>query len=190
MKLQRKEKWSGEGQGMLTDAGQADEEEIRAGSSLSELLLRLPRLSVGTVPRPPACTLYPRNYGPSLRSPKEQESSLSSLEFSAPFLQSRPVNASPSPLPAHHYSNAMPMNWPVCCFSRAVLSLRCHKPQMKHVVVGWTSTAFQQISANDELLMLHETRGLCVTAVSAFYSLLFLPRAVDTGAFVDCTCCV
>ena len=37
---------------MLTDAGWADEEKIRAGLSLNELLLHLPRLSVGTLPQP------------------------------------------------------------------------------------------------------------------------------------------
>lgn len=45
-----KEKW--EGEGMLTDAAGADEEKIRAGLSPNELLLHLPRLSVGTLPRP------------------------------------------------------------------------------------------------------------------------------------------
>lgn len=52
MKLETKEKWFGEGEGMLTDAGWADEEKIRAGLSLNELLLHLPRLSVGTLPQP------------------------------------------------------------------------------------------------------------------------------------------
>ena len=50
MKLEMKEKW--EGEGMLTDAGRADEKKIRAGLSLNELLLHLPRLSVGTLPQP------------------------------------------------------------------------------------------------------------------------------------------
>lgn len=66
---------------MLTDAGWADEEKIRAGLSLNELPLHLPRLSVGTLPSALPCTLYPRSYTPSLRSPWEQESSLSALEF-------------------------------------------------------------------------------------------------------------
>lgn len=75
-----KEKLSGEGEGMLTEAAWDDEEKIRTGLSLNELLLHLPRLSVGTLPALP-CTLYPHSYTPSLRSPWEQESLLSALEF-------------------------------------------------------------------------------------------------------------
>lgn len=50
MKLEMKGTW--EGEGMLTDASWADEKKIRAGLSLNELLLHLPRLSVGTLPQP------------------------------------------------------------------------------------------------------------------------------------------
>lgn len=49
MKLEMKEKWSREREDALTDAGWADEEKIRAGLSLNEPLLHLPRLSVGTL---------------------------------------------------------------------------------------------------------------------------------------------
>lgn len=52
MKLEMKEKLSGEGEGMLTEAAWDDEEKIRTGLSLNELLLHLPRLSVGTLSQP------------------------------------------------------------------------------------------------------------------------------------------
>lgn len=112
------------------------------------------------------CTLYPRSYTPSLRSPWEQESSLSALEF-------LPLAAdllTPVPLPsAHHSSSLSPLQHTLDeCNSyesgsvlltrlirpQAVLSLRCHKPLVKHVVVGWTPVAFQWVPANDELIWL------------------------------------
>lgn len=71
----------GVGDGLLTDVGWDNEGKIRAGLSPNELILHLPRLSVATSPSALPCTLCPRSYTPSLRSPWEQESSLSSLEF-------------------------------------------------------------------------------------------------------------
>lgn len=76
----------------------------------------------------------------------------------------------PVPLPsAHHSSSLSPLQHTLDeCNSyesgsvlltrlirpQAVLSLRCHKPLVKHVVVGWTPVAFQWVPANDELIWL------------------------------------
>lgn len=56
---------------------------------------------------PPAlpCTLYPRSYTPSLRSPWEQESSLSALEFSTPCRRADLLT--PVPLPSAHHSSSL-----------------------------------------------------------------------------------
>lgn len=58
-KWSRKETVQGEGEGILTDVGWANEEKIRIGLSLNEQLLHLPRLSVATLPqRCPAPTAH------------------------------------------------------------------------------------------------------------------------------------
>lgn len=51
------------------------------------------------------CTLYPRSYTPSLRSPWEQESSLSALEFLPPCCRADLLT--PVPLPSAHHSSSV-----------------------------------------------------------------------------------
>lgn len=82
-------------EGMLTDVD--GDEEDKAGVVSPTSPTSISRHS--PAPSAPPCTLYPRSYTLSLRSPWEQESSLSFPGISSPLLQSRPVNAGPSSQP-------------------------------------------------------------------------------------------
>lgn len=105
MKLEMKEERSTAGEGTLTDAGWADEEKIRAGvvskGAASPSPTSVSRHSPPALP----CTLYPRSYTPSLRSPWEQESSLSALEFLPPCRGADLLT--PVPLPSAHHSSSL-----------------------------------------------------------------------------------
>lgn len=79
--LEVKEEYSREAEGILTDAGWADEDEDK-GRDVSKWAASPSPTSISRhSPSALPCTLCPRSYTPSLRSPWEQESSLSALEF-------------------------------------------------------------------------------------------------------------
>lgn len=106
MKLERKENGSRERErGMLTDAGWADEEKIRGRVVFKWAAPPSPTSISRHPPSALPCTLYPRSYTPSLRSPWEQESSLSALEFLPPCCRADLLT--PVPLPSAHHSSSL-----------------------------------------------------------------------------------
>lgn len=80
-------------EGILTDVDRDEEDKAGVVSPWSPTSISRHSPAPSAAP----CTLYPRSYTPSLRSPWEQESSLSFPGISSPLLQSRPVNVGPSP---------------------------------------------------------------------------------------------
>lgn len=85
----------------------------------------------------PPCTLYPRSYTPSLRSPWEQESSLSFPGISSPLLQSRPVNAGPSSQPPTILPPA-----PVPAANPRVNAVSCEPGVVLFTLLIWPRDAF------------------------------------------------
>lgn len=116
----------------------------------------------------PALHPLPTQLHPFIKEPMGTRKLIVRRGISAPCCRADLLT--PVPLPsAHHSSSLSPLQHTLnecnsyesgsvlltCLIQpQAVLSLRCHKPQVKHVVVGWTPTTFQWVPANDELIWL------------------------------------
>jgi len=153
------------------------------------------------------CTLYPRSYNLSLRSPWEQESSLSKLEFSAPCCRADLLT--PVPLPsAHHSSSLSPLQHALneCnSYESGSVLLSCFIQPRGGFILGVTNLKWSMLWLDE--LQRHSSGSLQVmssrcgmrlmvctfTAICAIYSMsgssldAFSCRTV-TATFVDCTC--
>lgn len=113
----------------------------------------------------PALHPLPTQLHPFIKEPMGTRKLIVCPGISAPCYRANLLTPVPL-LSAHHSSSLSPLQHTLDeCSSyesgsvllthliqpQAVSSLRCHKPQVKHIVVGWTQTTFQWVTANDEL---------------------------------------